>query len=37
VAYDEQSDGEDKDDELEGHGYGVLEATLETGVADGDA
>ena len=37
MADDEQSDGEDEDDELEGDGYGVLEAALETRVADGDA
>ena len=33
---DEQADDEDEDDEPEGDAHGVLEAALQTGVADGE-
>src|ERR671914_1733823 len=36
AAYDKQAYGEDENDELERDGDGVLEAALETGIADGD-
>src|SRR5215208_4566497 len=36
AAHDEQTNDEGDDDELEGDACGVLEAALQTGVADGD-
>jgi hypothetical protein len=36
AADDEQADAEDEDDELKSDAYGVLEAALQTLVADGE-